>query len=360
MINDYAINQNVQIDAGSTETFSDLWSGYTDITMNNIKVIASIFDGSTKYTDETAAADPLPPNAQPPTDPITPIGPSSGFVGITYDFQTTSSEPNGDSIKYGWDWDGDDEVDEWTGFYPSGAMATISHAFDSTGSYSIKVMAKDQFGTESGFSTPLSVSISAGDPPDIPSAPSGTTNGMHGTLYEYSTSSFDPNMGDQISYWFDWGDGSNSGWVGPYNPGQVATDSNIWDEPGSFDVKVKAKDLAGSESGWSSITTVDMGNTPPDTPRRPNGPMDGVVGINYQYSTTTTDPEGDNIAYLFDWGDGTDSGWTTMSSYHSWSAPGTYQVRVKAKDWDQSDWSPALPVTIEGGSITVYAGGPIQ
>jgi hypothetical protein len=123
-------------------------------------------------------------------------------------------------------------------------------------------------------------------------------------------------------------------------------------------VKVKAKDLAGTESGWSSITTVFMGNNPPEIPRRPNGPMDGVVGINYQYSTTTTDPEGDTISYLFDWGDGTDSGWTTPSSYHSWSTPGTYEVKVKAKDWDESDWSPILAVTIEGGSITVDAGGP--
>jgi hypothetical protein len=200
MINDYAINQNIQVGAGSTETYSQLWSGYTDITMSNIKVIASVFDGATKYTDETAASDPLPPNSNPPSTPTTPTGQSSGFVGISYDYQTVATEPNGDDIKYGWDWDGDDEVDDWTDFYSSGTMATISHAFDNTGTYQIQVKAKDQFGTESSFSSPLTVSISAGDPPNAPSAPFGETNGMHATMYEYSTSTTDPNMGDQISY----------------------------------------------------------------------------------------------------------------------------------------------------------------
>jgi hypothetical protein len=358
MINDYAINQNVQINSGSTETFDELWSGYTDITLSNIKVIASIFDASTKWTDETDAADPEIPNTSPPTTPMTPSGPTSGIVGMSYDYQTVSTEPNGDEIKYGWDWNGDDDVDEWTGYYPSGSMVTTEHAWSSTGTYQVKVKAKDQFGTESSFSSPLSVTITIGDPPSIPSAPIGETNGMHGTSYEYATSTTDPNMGDQVYYYFDWGDGSNSGWIGPNPSGQVITDTKIWDEPGTFDVKVKAKDLAGSETDWSPVTAVTMRNTPPETPRRPNGPMDGSIGIHYQYSTVTTDAEDDSIAYLFDWGDGTDSGWGHSSSSHSWSLPGTYEVRVKAKDWDQSEWSPSLPVTIEGLAITVDAGGP--
>ncbi|RKX98263.1 MAG: hypothetical protein DRP55_08335 [Spirochaetes bacterium] len=53
----------------------------------------------------------------------------------------------------------------------------------------------------------------------------------------------------------------------------------------------------------------------------------------------TTYPDGDSVYYLFDWGDGSDSGWrgpytslTTAFATHLWSSPGTYYVKVKAKD----------------------------
>jgi hypothetical protein len=46
MLDNYAINQAVTISAGGTETVSNTWSGPTDITMSNIKVIGCIFKTS--------------------------------------------------------------------------------------------------------------------------------------------------------------------------------------------------------------------------------------------------------------------------------------------------------------------------
>jgi hypothetical protein len=362
MINNYAINQNVQVSSSSTQIYSNTWEGYTDISMSNIMIIASVFAQSNMYTDETAVANPELPNSNPPSTPSTPSGSSTGIVGIPNTYSTSSTEPNGDQIKYGWDWDGDGDVDEWTDYYPSGSTANTDHAWDSIGTYNVKVKAQDQFGTESGWSSAKSVQITIGNPPNTPAEPTGETDGMHETEYTYTTSTTDPNSGDQIYYWFDWGDGTNSGWQGPYDSGSSGTASHKWNDAGSFDVKVKAKDLAGSETDWSPTLNVDMGNTAPNRPNKPSGPPQGIIGQECTYSTLATDPEGDTLQYKFEWGDGTDSGWlTTRTATHSWSEVGTYSVIAKARDsWDESVWSLPLDVEISGGDLDVSAGGAYE
>ncbi len=160
MIGNYAFNQNVNIDAGATEIYTKTWkSPYDDITIDNIKVIASVFALSNQYTDETTAADPEFPNNDPPSIPSKPTGISSGNISIKYNFSTSSTEPNGDRIQYGWDWDGNDIVNDWTGLYPSGQVIQTTNSWNSRGNYIIKVKAKDEFGTESDWSEPISVTM---------------------------------------------------------------------------------------------------------------------------------------------------------------------------------------------------------
>jgi len=94
-------------------------------------------------------------------------------------------------------------------------------------------------------------------PPNKPVKPSGQVKGKVGTTYTYSSSTTDPD-GDQIWYWFDWGDGTNSGWVGPYNSGVTASASHIWTTKGTYNIKVKAKDPSAAESAWSDPLSVSM------------------------------------------------------------------------------------------------------
>jgi len=91
------------------------------------------------------------------------------------------------------------------------------------------------------------------DPPDI----NGPTSGNVRTSYSYSSSTTDPD-GDQVYYWFDWGDGSNSGWLGLYDSGVIVNASHIWRNNGSYYIKVKALDELGSESDWSDPLSINM------------------------------------------------------------------------------------------------------
>ena len=94
---------------------------------------------------------------------------------------------------------------------------------------------------------------------------------------------------------------------------------------------------------------------PPEKPARPDGPTSGKPRIEYTYITSTTDLNGDQIYYLWDWGDGNTSSWLgpyssgeTVSEKHAWTKQGSYSIRVKAKDvyGAESDWSDPLPVSM--------------
>jgi hypothetical protein len=100
-------------------------------------------------------------------------------------------------------------------------------------------------------------SIYNNSPPNKPSRPNGPTTGKPGISYTYSSSTVDSN-GEPIFYKFDWDDGIESGWLGPYNSGQTITTSHVWNSKGSYAVKVKAKDIYGGESFWSEPLSVNM------------------------------------------------------------------------------------------------------
>ena len=90
-----------------------------------------------------------------------------------------------------------------------------------------------------------------------PIGPFGKINGKVGESYKYTTSTYDY-FNDTIWYWWDWGDGTNSGWIGPYNSNDTCEASHSWKSEGKYDIKVKAKNRAGWESYWSDPLTVTM------------------------------------------------------------------------------------------------------
>ncbi|MCU0850416.1 MAG: C25 family cysteine peptidase [Candidatus Thermoplasmatota archaeon] len=183
-------------------------------------------------------------------------------------------------------------------------------------------------------------------PPTTPSKPVGPTLGIWNVEYSYTSQATEPDN-EEIFYLFDWGDGSNSGWLGPYSSGATATGKHTWTVLGSYTVKVKARDVWGAGSGWSEelpVTITD--NTPPTVPEV-TGPAEGKPGNPYLFNMVSTDAQDQTIYYFVDWGDGTTTDWlgpylsgTQIHQTHSWADEGSYTVKVKAKDSmnSESDW----------------------
>jgi hypothetical protein len=85
-----------------------------------------------------------------------------------------------------------------------------------------------------------------------------------------------------------------------------------------------------------------------------SGPASGSTDTYYSYSTGGSMSNlGHSVQYLFEWGDGNNSGWLpigTVSASHSWSFPGSYAVRAKARCATDtsvvSNWSGTLTINI--------------
>jgi len=90
-------------------------------------------------------------------------------------------------------------------------------------------------------------------------------------------------------------------------------------------------------------------NNPPNKPTTPSGPTKGKPHTTYAFTTSTTDPDGDAIFYLWDWGDGSISDWfETNEALHLWTTEDVFEVRVKAKDvyGYESEWSDPLAISM--------------
>jgi len=93
--------------------------------------------------------------------------------------------------------------------------------------------------------------------PNKPSRPTGEINGIKGEEYTYTTVGIDPS-GTSLYYWFDWGDNTNSGWIGPHPSGEETSAKHTWNEKGNFDIRVKTKNLRETQSEWSEPLTITM------------------------------------------------------------------------------------------------------
>ncbi len=103
-----------------------------------------------------------------------------------------------------------------------------------------------------------------------------------------------------------------------------------------------------------ALSVTAIANEPPTAPDI-DGPTSGKPGVEYPYNLCSTDPDGDDIFYCIDWGDG--SGEVCIGPYpsgvcpppvsHTWSEQGIYIIKAKAKDTHdaESEWS-TLEVTM--------------
>jgi hypothetical protein len=94
--------------------------------------------------------------------------------------------------------------------------------------------------------------IPPNNPPEAPLI-NGAKNGKVDVQYPYNFITTDPDE-DDVYYFIFWGDGNNSGWLGPYNSSIQMSTTYSWNEKGTYNIKAKAKDIHGDESNWTTLT----------------------------------------------------------------------------------------------------------
>ena len=109
-----------------------------------------------------------------------------------------------------------------------------------------------------GQATPytLTATFVPGETVSPPNAPSGPAAGVVNTSYAYSTGGATSSIGHPVQYFFDWGDGTNSGWL---TVGTTSA-SHTWTTWSTYRVQVQAR--CSIDTGVTSLVsqaTVEIG-----------------------------------------------------------------------------------------------------
>ena len=253
---DYAfpMNQAISIAPGGTYTNSVTWVGanhhdnhgddFGDITEDNIQVILAVFNNQNNYVDETVAA--TIGGVYTPKNP----SPADGATNVDVNADLSWTGGPGSEITY----------DVYFGTETNPPLVVSDHpdttydpsTMDYETTYYWKIVAWDDQGNSAeGPVWHFTTMNNPNEPPSVPDI-SGPSKGKIGTSYKFDFVSTDPD-GDDVYYFVDWGDGTNSGWLGPYAPGATESANHVWSGKGVVLIKAKAKDEHGAESDWGTM-----------------------------------------------------------------------------------------------------------
>ena len=264
--------------------------------------------------------------------PLPPVMWTDDFLNF---YISVPQNPDADQIYYFIDW-GDGTNSAWTGPYEPGETVYLSHVWTEEGTYKIKIKAKDDDGESKYTYYILALH------PDFKFF--GVETGYVDITYIFSI------YLKQYEYFIliDWGDENLSGWLGPYYEGIVLF-SYAWSFPGEYLLKIKMKDIYGNESDWLElliITILTLDNNAPQAPVIAGPPL--VSPGTHEWTFKAIDPDGDNISYFIEWGDGSYDDWfgwfasgEEIILSHNYHKYGRVSIRARAKDTNGaiSDWS---------------------
>ncbi len=191
-------------------------------------------------------------------------------------------------------------------------------------------------------------------PPGRPAA-GGPTQGRPGDTLWFWATSFDTDGGD-LSYLFDWGDGSSHEWSAELVAGDTFFRPHIYLDSGCYTVRVRARDRSRLESDWSSPLAVTVVMTGPYVTAAPQGPSSAYVDTVCWFSVVPGHVCGESVSVQFDWGDtlgawsGFGSAGRVASDSHTYRQTRTFAVRARARDksGSMSLWSEPLSVSVSG------------
>jgi len=131
--------------------------------------------------------------------------------------------------------------------------------------------------------------------------------------------------------------------------GDTWSNKSVSSKPSSFKThyNLQTQPIFRENDSWDMcFRTYGFDNLPPDEPVI-SGPNTGKPNTEYEFSFNTTDPEGDAVMYIIDWGDN-NTEWTEYGDSgveillkHTWISKGSFTIKAHAIDIHdaESDWA---------------------
>ncbi len=112
------------------------------------------------------------------------------------------------------------------------------HSYSKSGQYRIELTVTDKFGQKD--TSTLTIDVYKNQKPNN-LVINGPSQGKKGEIQTYTFKAED-NDGDKLYYMVNWGDGTETGWLGPFLTGNEITKTKTWDKRGSYSIKFTVKD----------------------------------------------------------------------------------------------------------------------
>ncbi len=254
-------------------------------------------------------------------------------------FQCGGSDSDGTIVKYQWDFNGDGEFD-WETINPDDS---VTHSYDDDGDYKAVLRVTDDDGATSTDDLLLKVNNRA-PTAEIQIDDSRETTGVS---IEFLANGTDLD-GEIVMYEWDFnGDGTYD-----INSSSTPLTTYVYENEGSYDARLRITDDDGAVSVVSVTMTIDE-NRPPVA--HAGDDAKSIPGETIIFDGSgSSDPDGQTLTYLWDFGDGIFGNGKTSS--HLYTNPGTFTVTLTVTDEGGLKDTDTCVKTIIGGKYAVVVG----
>jgi endoglucanase len=200
--------------------------------------------------------------------------------------------------------------------------------------YGYSLFEFEVYGPEAGVNIPPVAAISA-----------NPVTGDEPLSVSFDASGSSDSDGSVVAYDWDFGDGST---------GSGVSLTHTFEKAGSYIATLTVTDDEGA-TGQATITIVVTdpeqcaGNEPPQISLSAS-PQTGDAPLTVSFDASATDPDGDQLSFNWDFGDGVSA--TTSTAQHTYNSEGTYQVELTVVDACGNSVQGSVAITVNPGSGT--------
>lgn len=254
--------------------------------------------------------------------------PETGFAPLVVEFDSSdSSDPNGDDITYAW-------------VFGNGETSTLPNptiTFDEVGSYEVSLTVSDGTNTSNAYTTTITAEDSNVAPVAV--IVTSATAGIAPFDIDFSAvNSTDENEDDLIYAW-DFGDGSSSA---------LESVSHTFTTVGEYEVSLTVSDGAKTDTETIIITITD--GSPVITYTYSVESTDAPFEVDFDASLSI-DPEGGDLTYAWDFGNGKTSDEAITSS--TYNDDGEYTVTLIITNESDKQATEEFVIKV-GSSVCAY------
>lgn len=200
-------------------------------------------------------------------------------------------------------------------------LTNPAHNYTYQGEFSYSLSITDRHGNSTSLEGPTKIYLIGGNRrPEISFCMADKYTAVKGEEINFSAEATDPDIGDILTYSWNFGDGNNA--TGK-NTAHAFIDENI------FQVKLTVSDLSGATSEHTIPIGIGV-KIPPIIEVFDWTPDDGFIPATINFSAQAIDYDGEITAYLWDFGDHNSA--TTKNPTHIYTTGGNYLVKLTVYD----------------------------